>query len=263
VRLQVRSHDGLALRAESLGPAEAPAVLFLNSIGCRLWMWDAQVAALRGGFRCLTFDARGHGGSDAPLGDYALAQLGSDALAVLDAAGGQRAHVCGLSLGGVVGQWLGLHAPDRVASLTLANTASRIGTRESWETRRQLVLSEGLGAIADTAMERFFSPGFRTSDGGMVEQIRATLLANSVAGYAGCCAALRDADLTAEVGRIAAPTLVIGGELDVSTPPDQTADLAAAIPGARLKTLPAAHLSNLEQPMAFTAALRAHLEEIA
>lgn len=261
MKLRVETREGSHLLVESHGPAAAPAVLFLNSIGCRLWMWDAQLAALGAGFRCLTFDARGHGGSDAPADDYTLEQLGKDALAVLDAASVRHAHVCGLSLGGVIGQWLGVHAHARVASLTLANTATRIGTHESWETRRRLVLAEGLGAIADMAMQRFFSPEFRASDPNVVEQVRTDLVGGSAAGYAGCCAALRDADLTTEVRHIRAPTLVIGGAFDISTPPDQAAALAAAIPGARLTILRAAHLSNLERPDAFTAALRAHLEE--
>lgn len=260
MRLQVETPDGVGIVAEVEGPPDAPAVLFLNSIGCTRRLWDAQAEALRGAFRCFVFDARGHGGSDAPQGDYALDQLGRDALAVLDAAGVSQAHVCGLSLGGLVAQWLGVHAPERVASLTLANTASRIGGRDSWEARRRTVLADGLSAIADMAMERFFSLAFRTQRPAVVAEARAILLAGSAAGYAGCCAALRDADLTGDLGRIGAPTLVIGGEQDVSTPPAQSAALAAGIQGARLQVLPAAHLSNLEQPDAFTAALRAHLE---
>jgi 3-oxoadipate enol-lactonase len=260
MRLRVQTPDGVTLVAERQGIEEDPAVLFLNSIGCRVWMWDGQVTALRNGFRCLTFDARGHGASDAPEGDYTIEQLGRDALAVLDGAGVERAHICGLSLGGLVGQWLGVYAPDRVASLTLANTASRIGTYDSWEARRTLALAEGLASIAEAARERFFSPSYRASDRMTVADVCAALRASSAAGYAGCCAALRDADLTPELGRISAPTLVLGGELDISTPPETTAALAAAIPGARHQVLPAAHLSNLEQRDAFTAALRAHLE---
>lgn len=260
MNLRVETPDGAVLAATSQGPVEAPALLFLNSIGCDRSLWDAQVAGLAADVRCLTFDARGHGRSDAPGGDYRIDQLARDAVAVLDAAGVRAAHVCGLSLGGVVGQALARLAPARIASLTLANTASRIGSHDSWETRRRLVLAEGLGAIADMAMERFFAEGFRKAHADVVARQRAILLANPAHGYAGSCAALRDADLTPELGRIGAPTLVIAGELDVSTPPAQAAALAQAIPGARLVVVPAAHLSNLEQPAAFTAALRAHLE---
>jgi 3-oxoadipate enol-lactonase len=258
--MRVQTDDGASLVAEAQGPVGAPALLFLNSIGCDRRLWEGQVAALAPAFRCLTFDARGHGASDAPAGDYSIERLARDALAVLDAAGVQAAHVCGLSLGGVIGQQLALQAPERVASLTLANTASRIGSYDSWETRRRLVLAQGLAAIADMAMERFFSEAFRADHADVVAAQRATLLACSAAGYAGCCAALRDADLTFELGRIEAPALVIAGELDVSTPPEQAAALAGAIPRASLVALPAAHLSNLEQPDAFSAALKAHLE---
>lgn len=260
MKLEVVGPDGRRLSAEAHGPAAAPAILFLNSIGCDRRLWAAQVAELSAEYRCLVFDARGHGQSDAPAGDYTLDQLGRDALAVLDAAETAQAHVCGLSLGGLVAQWLAIHAPHRVGTLTLANTASRIGTRDAWETRRRTVLAEGLGAIADMAMERFFSEDFRRAERELVAGWRARLAGGSASGYAGCCAALRDADLTPELGRVAAPTLVIGGRLDVSTPPEATGALAHDIPGARHLLLAAAHLSNLEQPRAFTEGLRMHLE---
>ena len=260
MKLTAHAADGRRLVGEIHGPTDAPALLFLNSVGCDRSLWDAQVAALSAAFRCIVFDARGHGESDAPTGDYTLAQLGSDALAILDAATVERAHLCGLSLGGLIAQWLATRAPDRVASLTLANTGIRIGSFESWTARIELVLAEGLEAIADAAMERFFSDAFRRSHPAVVAEWRRRLAAVPAAGYAGCCAVLRDADLSPDVGRITAPTLVIGGAFDVATPPDLAAALAAAIPGAQLEILSAAHLSNLEQAAAFTAALRTHLE---
>jgi 3-oxoadipate enol-lactonase len=261
VKLSVKTADGAQLAGEAHGPAEAPTLMFLNSIGCDRRLWDSQVAALADGFRCLVFDTRGHGGSDAPAGDYTLDQLGRDALAVLDAAGAGAAHVCGLSLGGLVAQWLAIQAPERVATLALADTASRIGSTESWEARRSLVLDQGLEIIADMAMQRFFSTPFREARPQAVAEWRDRLAAGSAQGYAGCCAALRDADVTAELARITAPTLVICGEDDISTPPEQARALATAIPGAVVRVIPAAaHLANLEQPDAFNAALRAHLE---
>lgn len=260
MRLRAETTDGCRLVGDAHGPDDAPALLFLNSVGCDRSLWDAQVVALSDRFRCIVFDARGHGASDAPDGEYTVAQLADDAAAVLDAAEVERAHVCGLSLGGLTAQQLALSAPGRVLSLALANTASRIGSVESWTARRELVLAEGLEAIADAAMERFFSDRFRAANPDIVAEWRLRLAASSVTGYAGCCSALRDADLTAGLSRIAAPTLVIGGEFDVSTPPDQAAALAAGIKGAKLEILPAAHLSNLEQADAFTSALRTHLE---
>jgi 3-oxoadipate enol-lactonase len=262
VKLAVRAKDGARLAAEAHGRPEAPTILFLNSIGCDRRLWDDQVAALKGDFRCLVFDTRGHGESDAPAGDYPLDQLGRDALAVLDAAGARAAHVCGLSLGGLVAQWLAIHAPERVARIVLADTASRIGTVESWEARGRQVRDQGLESIADMAMERFFSAPFRKSQADAVAVWRARLAANSAQGYAGCCAALRDADLTSALSRISAATLVICGEYDISTPSDQARALADAILAAELRLLPAGHLSNVEQPEAFNAALRAHLEAV-
>ena len=260
MKFDVVTPDGWRLSAEAHGPAGAPAILFLNSIGCDRRLWAAQVSELSAKYRCLVFDARGHGQSDAPEGNYTLDQLGRDALAVLDATGATQAHLCGLSLGGLVAQWLAVHASARLATLTLANTASRIGDRDGWEARRRTVLAEGLDAIADMAMQRFFSESFRRTEPGLVAGWRARLAAGSAPGYAGCCAALRDADMTPELGRIGAPTLVIGGRLDVSTPPDVTGALANDIPGATHLVLDAAHLSNIEQPQAFTEALRMHLE---
>jgi 3-oxoadipate enol-lactonase len=254
--------DGVRLTARIDGPLGAPALLFLNSLGCDLTMWDGQARALVGRFRTIRFDARGNGGSDAPDGDYTLERLGRDALAVLDAAGAPCAHVCGLSLGGVTAQWLALNAGGRVDRLILANTAARIGSAEMWAARRQTVLTDGVGAIADVAIGRFFSERFRTAAPETVETFRRILLEASPRGYAGCCAALRDADFRAPVGGIASPTLVIGGALDVSTPPADAEALARAIPGAGLTILNSAHLSNIEQPEAFTDALLKHLEAL-
>jgi 3-oxoadipate enol-lactonase len=251
------------LVVEARGPTHAPTVIFLNSIGCDRRLWDSQVAALEDQFRCVAFDTRGHGESDAPVGDYTLDQLGRDALAVLDATGAEAALVCGLSLGGLVALWLAIHAPERVSKLVLADTASRIGSHGNWESRRTLVLDQGLEAIADMAMERFFSTPFRNARPETVAEWRARLAAGSAPGYAACCAALRDADLTADLLHIRAPTLVICGENDISTPPEQARALATAIPGAELRVIAAAaHLANLEQPDAFNAALRAHLEAV-
>jgi 3-oxoadipate enol-lactonase len=257
--MHVTASDGARLFVAEQGPCDAPALVLLHSIGCDHAMWDGQASAL-GRRRIIRPDIRGHGRSDAPAGDYALDRLAEDVADVLAALDVGEAAVCGLSLGGVVAQALALKAPSRVRGLALANTAARIGSAEGWGQRAAVVRAEGLGAIADMAMARFFSDGFRAAHPETVGGFRARLVATSAAGYAGCCAALRDADLSAEVGRIAAPTLVIGGRLDVSTPPDQTRALARAIPGAAHVELAAAHLSNVEAPEAFSGALAKHLE---
>jgi 3-oxoadipate enol-lactonase len=256
----VKTDDGIRLNIAIDGPENGEPILFLNSLGCDLSMWDAQAGELAGRFRVIRFDARGHGASDAPDGAYTLDRLGRDALAVLDAAGVKKAHICGLSLGGVTAQWLASHAPAHVNRLILANTAARVGTAESWQARLDTVKSHGMTAIADAVMGRFFCDAFRAAHPDTVETFRHILLRTAPQGYAGCCAALRDADLSRALGRITAPTLVIGGHLDASTPPAQAEALANGIKGARLIVLDAAHLSNIEQPAAFTRAVIKHLE---
>jgi 3-oxoadipate enol-lactonase len=257
--MRVTASDGAGLFVAVDGPAEAPAVVLLHSIGCDHDMWAPQVPALAR-WRTIRPDIRGHGRSDAPDGDYPLRRLADDVAELLTALGVTDAVVCGLSLGGAIAQALAVRAPSRVRGLVLANTAARIGSAQAWEQRAGVVRAEGLGAIAGMAMERFFSEDFRAAQPDVVQGFHRRLVESSPTGYAGCCAALRDADLSGEVGRIAAPTLVIGGTLDVSTPPAQTRALAAAIPGAAHTELEAAHLSNVERPEAFAAALMQHLE---
>lgn len=256
----VIASDGARLAAWAEGPAAAP-VLMLHSIGCDHRLWDAQAAAVAGR-RVIRPDLRGHGASAAPDGDYSLARLVDDAADVLDAMCGQPAVVVGLSLGGLVAQGLALRYPDRVAGLVLANTAARIGAPEAWADRAARVRAEGLASIADLAMERFFSPSFRAAQPGKVAEIRATLAAGSAEGYAACCAALRDADLGPRLGEIATPCLVIAGSLDVSTPSSQMQELAGKVRGAAFLELEAAHLSNLEQPAAFSRHLQDFLESL-
>lgn len=258
--LETRALDGTLLFARMGGPAEGPPVVLLHSIGCDGVMWDAQVEALRATRRVVCPDARGHGRSGAPSGDYGLEQLGRDLIALLDALDIARADICGLSLGGLTAQWLAVHAPDRVRRLVLANTAPRIGTAEAWQARADLVRAEGLAAIAELALGRFFSDDFRGRQPAAADAARRTLLATSPEGYAGCCAALRDADLTADLRRITAPALVIAGARDVSTPPAGVRAMAEALQHADYEELDAAHLSNLERPAEFAAALMRHLE---
>ena len=253
------SSDGVRLSVRIEGPAGAPTVLLLHSLGCDWTMWSAQLDALSGRFRVLAPDARGHGSSAAPDGPYSLGQLGRDALTVLDYAGATAAHVCGISMGGMVAQWLAVHAPGRVDKLILANTASRIGTAESWRDRESAVHSHGMPAVATTLLDRFFGPDYASRNPEVVTRFRTRLLTTDARGYAACCAALGAADLTTTSRSIAAETLVIAGDHDVSTPPAQSRTLAAAIPSARLVTLQATHLSNVVAETAFTHAMAGHL----
>jgi 3-oxoadipate enol-lactonase len=238
--------DGCRLHFDVIGPADGPALVLSNSLGSDLHMWDPQVERLSAGYRVLRYDTRGHGSSAAPSGPYTIERLGRDALSLMDAAGMTRADVAGVSLGGLTALWLGIHAAHRVNRLVLANTAARIGSDASWAERMRVVESGGLAAIADITMERWFTAAFRAAEPETVARIRATLAKTSPAGYLGCCAALRDADLRAEAGRVVAPTLVITGAHDPATPPADGAFLATAIPGAALRELAANHLTNVE-----------------
>lgn len=226
-----------------------------NSLGTSAELWAPQLEALRARFHVLCYDSRGHGASGAPPGPYSIERLAEDALTLLDALGIERAHFCGLSKGGMVGQWLGANAPQRIDRLVLANTAASLGPASAWQERIELVLARGMESVVETALGRWFTPAFRQSAAKQVEAARAMLLATPAAGYAGCCAALRDLDLRASASRITAPTLLVAGAFDPATPPERLRELAAAISGSKLVELAAAHLSNIEQPEAFNRAV--------
>ncbi|WP_298960607.1 3-oxoadipate enol-lactonase [uncultured Methylobacterium sp.] len=247
--------DGATIAWTRTGTLRGPTLLLSNSIGTNLSMWDPQMAVLGERFCVLRYDTRGHGCSEAPAGPYTLERLARDAAAVLDAADAARAHVCGLSLGGVIAQRLAVDRPERIDRLVLANTAARIGTREGWQARIDTIAAGGLEAISEMAMQRFFGEAFRSRNPEIVDRFRTMLVANSPIGYAGCCHALRDADLTSALSRITASALVIGGTDDVSTPAAQAEALSVAIPGARVVLLNAAHMSSVERPDDFNRAL--------
>jgi 3-oxoadipate enol-lactonase/4-carboxymuconolactone decarboxylase len=233
-----------------------PVLVLSHSLGCDHEMWAPQMPDLLEHFQVLRYDTRGHGASSAPPGDYTLDQLGGDALELADSLNIRKFAWCGLSMGGAIGQWIALHAPERLSSLVLASTASRFGTPEMWETRRNAVREGGMRAIVDLTMQRFFSPAMLQRGGIYGHSARRVFLGTDPAGYLGCCAALRDVDLTSKLGKMRPPTLVIGGDSDPSTPwPDCGAVLAREIPGARAVVLQSAHLSNLGQPKSFTAAV--------
>jgi 3-oxoadipate enol-lactonase len=223
-------------------------------------MWDEQAAALGRSFRVVRYDTRGHGRSGPPAGPASLEQLGRDLLALLDHQGIARAHLCGLSLGGLTAQWLAIHHPERVGRLILANTAARIGTAEGWAARIAAVSAGGMAAVSEAVIGRFFSPAFRAAAPVAVARYAAMLEATDPAGYRACCAALRDADLRPTVDRITAPTLIIAGGLDAATTPAQADELHAAIPASRLVQIAgAAHLSNVEAPDRFSRAVAGFL----
>ena len=238
------------------GAPDRPVLVLSHSLGLDHGMWDAQAADLLPHFRVLRYDTRGHGASSATPGDYSIAELGKDVLAIADACGAERFAFCGLSLGGMIGQWLAAHAPERLTHLVLANTTSRLSDPQPMEARRRTVLDNGMSAIEELVMGRFFSPAVLASSSPQVGTARRTLLSTNPVGYAGCCAAIRDMDQTELLARIRVPTLVISGDLDVGMPWDgHAAILTRSIEGARAVRLPAAHISNLERPRSFSAAL--------
>ena len=234
------------------GPDDAPAVLLINSLGTTLDLWSAQVDAWSPRWRVIRYDTRGHGQSGVPAGEYSLHDLGHDAIRILNAVGAQSAHVCGISLGGLTAMWLGVHHPERVRALVIANTAARVGTAERWVDRIAKVRNEGMTAVANMMMPAWFSPAFRERDPATVARFHQAVASTSPDGYIGCCAALRDADLRDEIGRIRTFALVIAGDQDTSTTVADAEALSSAIRGSTLLTLNAAHLTNVECAESFS-----------
>lgn len=237
------------------GMAGCPVLVLSHSIGTDHAMWDLQVPDLLPYFQVLRYDTRGHGASDAPKGDYSVAQLGADVVCLADALGISKFAFCGLSLGGAIGQWVAANAPDRVTRLVLASTSPQFGPRTNWDTRIATVRKGGMASIVDMAMQRFFSPE-TIQNSPEAASVRSLLLGTDPEGYIGCCAALRDAEHVSLLRKISVPTLIMVGEKDVSTPWSGHGEiLAREIAGSRVVHLPAAHVSNIERPRSFTAAL--------
>jgi 3-oxoadipate enol-lactonase/4-carboxymuconolactone decarboxylase len=237
------------------GNDNRPVLVLSHSLGCDHAMWDAQVADLLPYFRVLRYDTRGHGASDVTPGDYSIERLARDVLGIADALDLHKFAFCGLSLGGMIGQWLAANSGNRLTHVVLANTSARIA-REGMEARRQAVLSGGMTAVVDAVMQRFFSTETLASQSPRAASARRVLLGTDRAGYAGCCAAVRDMDQVDLLKKIRIPTLIISSKDDLSTPWSGHGDvLAREIPGARVALLPTAHLSNVERPRSFTAAV--------
>jgi 3-oxoadipate enol-lactonase len=250
----VTTDDGCRLHVVPGSPDKTPIVLS-NSLGTDVGLWDLQVEPFATHYSVWRYDTRGHGRSDAPPGEYSIDRLGADLIAVMDVTGGNRVDLCGISIGGLTALWVALHAPDRVRRLILANTAAKIGHVELWTERIHVAQTEGMAALADASMGRWFTDGYRAREPETVDRFRATVAATSVVGYTGCCAALRDADLRTQASNVTRPTLVIAGRHDIATPPEAGRWLAERIPGARFAELDAAHISNVECAAAFNHAV--------
>jgi 3-oxoadipate enol-lactonase len=241
------------------GRDDAPVVVLSNSLGTTLSMWEPQLPALTTRFRVLRYDQRGHGASGSPPGPYSFDDLGRDVLQLLDGLGLDRVSFCGVSMGGMTGMWLGANAPERVDRLVLSCTSAGFGSPETWEERMELVRREGVGALVEATMERWFTAEFRSRRPEVVERFARWLATTDREGYLACCAALRDWDFAARLPEISAPALVIAGQHDPSTPPEHGQLIAESVPGARLLVLEAAHIANVERADEWNAAVLEHL----
>jgi 3-oxoadipate enol-lactonase len=242
------------------GPEGAPTVVLSNSLGSTPAMWDDQLPPLLERLRVVRYDHRGHGASPVPPGPYELDDLGADVLALLDRLGLERVHWCGLSLGGMVGMWMAIHAPERVDRLVLCCTSAKLGPPEMWADRAATVREHGVDAVADAGIERWLSPTFIEREPEIAARIRAMLASTPAEGYAACCGVIERMDQTARLGEIRAPTLVIAAADDPATPPEHGELIASAIPGARIEIVPGArHLATVEQPQAMTDLIIGHL----
>ncbi len=242
------------------GRADAPVIVLSNSLGTTLSMWEGQLEALQAHFRVLRYDTHGHGRTT-KQGKVTLAQLGEDVLSVMAQAGVEKAHFCGISMGGITGLWLARFAPEHFYSITVANSAAKIGEQANWLSRARTVRQEGMGVVAAGSADRWFTQAFRQHHPAEVESLVHQLATSNAEGYAECCEALAAADLRAEVADIRLPLLLIAGEDDPVTTVADSEFLRDQVPGASIVTLPASHLSNIEQPTLFNAALLGFLQK--
>jgi len=243
--------DGCPINYQVEGPASAPALMLCNSLGTDLHMWDEQAAVWSKQLRLIRYDRRGHGKSGVPKGPYTMDMLGRDALAVADAAGAKTFNWCGLSMGGMVGQWLGANAPERIERLVLSNTSCYFPDKTAWNDRLKFVREKGVAALAGPNMERWFTNGFRERSPVTIARMIEMFVATPLEGYIGCGEAVRDMDHRDLLPKIKAPTLVIIGRHDPATTPEAGEYIRNHIPGAAHVVLDAAHISNIEQSAAY------------
>lgn len=249
----------VTLNYATFGDGSNPALVFSNSLGTSYHMWQPQIDALQNDYFIVCYDTRGHGLSSAPQGPYSLNQLGQDVINLLDYLNIDKAFFCGISMGGMTGQWLAIHYPDRFHHLMLCNTAAKIGTESAWRERAQMVRDQGLYPIASTAAPRWFTKGFVDSRPDVVEALSNALATGSSEGYASCCEALSVADTREQLKDIKVPVTVLAGSQDPVTTVADGQYMVDHIDGANLVTIDASHISNVEQPEVFTQLIRDYL----
>ena len=250
-----------ALHHEITGPEDAPVLLMGGSLGTTLRMWDGQLP-LGERVRLVRYDHRGHGASPVPPGPYEIADLGRDVLELMDGLGADTASYCGLSIGGMVGMWLGANAPDRIDRMVLLCTSAHMPPASAWQERAEIVRRAGsVEPIADSVVERWLTPKYARAHPEARAELRAMLVATPAEGYVRCCGAIERMDLRGELGRVSAPTLVVSGSEDPATPAEHQRAVAGGIRGARHEIVgPAAHLAAVEQPGRVNDLILEHLE---
>jgi len=253
--------NGCPIYVEVEGPEKAPVLMLSNSLGTTLHMWDAQVAPFTQHFRLVRYDRRGHGKSGVPQGPYSMEMLGRDVLAVIDALKIEKINWCGLSMGGMVGMWLGANAPQRINRLILSNTSAWFADKEIWNGRIKTVREKGLASIVGGTMERWFTPDFREREPKKIEWLSEMFLATNPEGYIACGEAVRDMDHREIIKSITAPTLVIAGRHDPATTVEHGEFIRSRIPGASMTVLDAAHIANVEQAHDYTDAVLGFLTQ--
>ncbi|MEW2018178.1 3-oxoadipate enol-lactonase [Rhodococcus sp. NPDC076796] len=246
-------------RTEGPSP-DAETVVLIGSLGSDRSMWNPQIGTLSASVHVLAVDLRGHGQSPVPPGPYSVAELAEDVLALIDSLDLRRVHIVGLSLGGAVSQWIAIHRPERVRTLTLLCTSAKFGEPAQWLDRAATVRAAGTASLAAAVLARWFTPELAARDADLVDRHRRMIADTSDEGYAACCEALSDWDSRVDLNRITAPTLVIAGRQDPSTTPEDLKIIADGVIGSTFRVLdPAAHLANVEQAGPVTAAIAAHI----
>jgi len=243
--------NDIALHYQTFGDTDKPALIFSNSLGTNLSMWQQQLDYFQAHFFVICYDTRGHGSSSAPPGPYTLEQLGLDVINLLDHLKIQTASFCGISMGGLTGQWLAIHYPERFNHVVVCNTAAKIGQEQAWLERASLVREQGLKPIAATAASRWFTEPFIQSQTAIVKHLSNDLAAGSSEGYASCCEALAKADLRDQLKEIKVPVLIVAGTADPVTTVEDAEFMLERIPNAQLAKINASHISNIEQPEIF------------
>lgn len=248
------SNDAI-IHFQTFGDSSKPALIFSNSLGTKLSMWQPQIDHFQKDHFVICYDTRGHGQSSAPQGPYNIDQLGQDVVNLLDHLKIAKADFCGISMGGLTGQWLAIHRPEHFNHVVVCNTAAKIGEEQAWLDRAKLVREQGLKPIAETAALRWFTEPFIQSQATIVASLSNDLAASSAEGYASCCEALAKADLRDQLGKITIPVLIIAGQKDPVTTVIDGQYMLDRIANAQLVEINASHISNIEQPQDFNQAL--------